>query len=178
MAEDQLKLVKSRLQPFPVIHLGNRQHPTNYGWAMAFVYAPSGNYVVTGETSKVEAYIKECWGCCLFYLSLWGETFQVLSPPKSRWPGKQKTNHRGHWSTRGIELVEKVAPKSKKTKANYEKLGMKDSGDERNAYFFAGAPASARFRIGLRHAEPTACFFYRRLPKKWLPEWTEMVLNG
>ena len=175
MSEDQLISVKSRLQPFPVINLG-RTKPSKDGWAMAFVYAPSGNYVVTGESGLVESYIGEKWEACLYYLSIWGQqAVSIFTRTTTRWPGQKQKKHRGYWSSKGIEIFERVGSPSKKHKYFGEVLSLKDYAAERDQYLFSPAPKSAHWRIGARRAEAKDCLFYRRLPRKWLPEWNKFV---
>ncbi|MFA5234759.1 MAG: hypothetical protein WC390_10200 [Sulfurimonas sp.] len=70
-----------------------------------------------------------------------------------------------HWSTKGIKIDER------------HPLTGDKSWDEYQMEKFSGASKSAKYAIFGDYDGPK--FFYRRLPKKWLPEWnTLQIVKG
>ena len=160
MPESNLKTAKLRSQ-FPIISLGNREkgHP----WTMYFVYAPHGNFLVTGGSEAVANYVDKYFPVCLYRYDFWGKGFG------------DARNHRGNWRANGIAFIERPP----RQKNNY---GMYSSYDPIESIFRTGyvppnkpaASRHAKFAIGSwKSAQKFR--FYRRLPLKWLPEWNEYV---
>ena len=149
MPEVQLKSATARSETFTRIDLGNRErgHP----WMMTFVFAPNGNFLVTGDSNKVHEYIRERWPRCLYNNTCW-----------------QFGECRSYWGANGIYVTER--DRQRRRFWDSEK-----SRQTRNHTFFAGAPKSARWHVGAMKGNK--CFHYRRLPHRWLPEWDTLLDN-
>jgi hypothetical protein len=164
MSETPIISVKARSHTFSVIHLGDRKG-TQDPWTMAFVYAPNGNVVVTGGSSNVRKYIKTRFPYCIYNMTFWSshQTRDI------RWTNTRLRKYREHWCSCGISICHRSTPRTSAAFREYQQ-GIN--------ILFAGAPISTRFRISkllLVKTHKSKCFFYRRLPHKWLTEWDQFI---
>ena len=151
MSEVILNPATTRSRTYTRINLGDRKrgHP----WAMFFVIAPNGNFLITGDSQKVNGYIKERWPFCLYRYTFWG-----------------KGRTRGGWRSIGFCLLEKDRQPQKFADVEEHRI-------RRNQETFPGQPKSVRFRLSANYdVLKGGAFYYRRLPHKWLPEWDSLCL--
>ena len=128
-----------------------------YGWALVFVYAPEGNFLVKGRSDLTTGYVKEHFPKCIYYMSLWRN-------------GRARGGY-WHSTVKGMTIYDPAF-----------RTGMqKDIEEERDVFERRPKHLSPRIRkykviVYDRHeGANTQSVEFRRMPKKWLPLYDEMI---
>jgi len=129
------------------------ERKTSNAWSIYFVYAPEGNFVIKGRNDKVEGYVKENFPRCIYHYTYWRD-------------GKC----RGGWmSTVKNFLI--LSPSHRQGVQRREK-------EDYNYELYNPRPRIQKYEVSVydpTRRNPTQTMEFRRIPKKWLPEYDEMI---
>jgi hypothetical protein len=124
-----------------------RQYPKGY---MYFIYAPEGNFLLTGANGKtIEDYIEDHFPICIY-----------------RWACWNKGESRGMWIGRHPRL--KIYVTERREVRDFMDLRPRKLTNKITVQFKNYQEGRLRQQVTLT---------YRRMPNKWIPEWTNAI-NG
>ena len=114
-------------------------------WSMCFVISPEGNFLVKGDAALCREYISR--------------HYPVSIVRQERYAKRSNQSfHFGSWMAYGIRLYHKVHGLSLFPYCHISQQAI---------------PLTARFILSSYGGEKS--YTYRRLPKKWLPEWNSLI---
>jgi hypothetical protein len=170
------EVVLSQFKHTPNANFGRDKH-YDFGWRTqplvnAFCYTPEGNFVVKGMEAEVAAYIAKTYKLALVHTKIIGprEQFPTWSILKD-----------GVEVARGYRTIKAKQPKESKVKGyvGRKRYTSSFSNAWEDDYYQQEEERRTKkvfsFSTVWRHGKEIKTLELRRLPKKWIPQYEELI---
>ena len=158
------------MKDYQVIDLGDRLPRSKNPYALLFVISPKGNFLIKGSSDACQGYVDEHFPVCIYRYTYWQKKSEFQAYMKEFFKIDVPLSlSRGSWRSKGIEVFE----------VNFRRRLSKYS-QENSEYMPVPPNRNVNFLITSRRIfedRNTSHLWYRRLPKKWIPEWNELVIK-